>query len=154
MDGWRDRFRGCFTSPTQKFGIRAASASHTFFYLVCTRCVHCRDRHWCGNPWPLVTVKAPSFFKPYLFPLNRKRASPGPDGSGRRAGPPKGPPLPLRHWFNEGCCVENFWGWEMKQPPDSVLNCFELFFWGWEMKQPPDSVLNCFELFFWGWEMK
>jgi len=31
---------------------------------------------------------------------------------------------------------ENFWGWEMKQPPDFVLNCFELFFWGWEMKQP------------------
>jgi hypothetical protein len=24
----------------------------------------------------------------------------------------------------------------MKQPPDSVLNCFELFFWVWEMKQP------------------
>jgi hypothetical protein len=31
---------------------------------------------------------------------------------------------------------ENFWGWEMKQPPDSVLNYFELFFWGWKMKQP------------------
>ncbi len=28
------------------------------------------------------------------------------DGSRRRAGPPKGPLLPLRHWFNEGCCVE------------------------------------------------
>jgi hypothetical protein len=42
---------------------------------------------------------------------------------------------------------ENFWGWEMKQPPDSVLNCFELFFWGWELKQPlnppePSSVLS------------
>ncbi len=69
-------------------------------------CVRCRDRHWCGNPWPLVTVKAPSFFKPYLFPLNRERASPEPDGSGGRASSPKGPPLPLRHWFNEGCCVE------------------------------------------------
>ncbi len=45
-------------------------------------------------------------FKPYLFPLNRDRAPPEQDGSGWRAGPPKGPPLPLCHWFNEGCCVE------------------------------------------------
>ncbi len=51
-------------------------------------------------------MKAPSFFKPYLFPLNRERASPGQNGSGGRAGPPKGPPLLLRHCFNEGCCVE------------------------------------------------
>ncbi len=45
-------------------------------------------------------------FKLYLFPLNRDRAPPEQDSSGRRASPPKWPPLPLRHWFNEGCCVE------------------------------------------------
>jgi hypothetical protein len=33
----------------------------------------------------------------------------------------------------------------MKQPLIPFwMNCFELFFWGWEMKQPPNSVLNCF----------
>ncbi len=36
------------------------------------------------------------FFKPYLFSLNRERASLGQDGSGGHAGPPKGPPLPIR----------------------------------------------------------
>ncbi len=51
-------------------------------------------------------MKSPGFFKPYLFPLNRDCASPGQDGCGGRASPPKGPPLPLHHWFNEGCCVE------------------------------------------------
>ncbi len=49
-----------------------------------------------GYPWPSGTVKSPGFFRPYLFSLNRKRASPGQDGSGERASPPKGPPLPLR----------------------------------------------------------
>jgi hypothetical protein len=50
--------------------------------------------------------EVPSFFKPYLFPLNQERASPGQDDSGGRAGLPKGPPLPLHHWFNEGFCVK------------------------------------------------
>ncbi len=63
-------------------------------------------------------MKAPSFFKPYLFPLNRERASPEPDGSGGRASPPKGPPLPLHHWFNEGCYVEG--GGEIGEEVHSV----------------------------------
>jgi hypothetical protein len=49
-----------------------------------------------GYPWPSDIMKSPGFFKPYLFILNRERASPGQDGSGGRMGPLKGPPLPLR----------------------------------------------------------
>jgi len=40
-------------------------------------------------------VKSLGFFKPYLFILNRERASPGQDGSGGHVGPPNGPSLPL-----------------------------------------------------------
>jgi len=78
-------------------------------------------------------VKAPSFFKPYLFPLNRERASPRPDGSDKRADPPKGPPLPLRHWFNEGCCVE--WG-EIGEEVHSVGKVTK------ETKEIPSSSVN------------
>jgi hypothetical protein len=37
--------------------------------------------------------EVPSFFKPYLFPLNQEHAFFGQDGSDGRVGPPKGPPL-------------------------------------------------------------
>ncbi len=36
-----------------------------------------------------------SFIKSYLFSLNWERAFPGKNSSDRRAGPPKGPPLPF-----------------------------------------------------------
>ncbi len=78
-------------------------------------------------------MKSPSFFKLYLFPLNRKHASPEQDGFGGCAGLPKGPPLPLHHWFNEGCCVE---GGEIGEEVHSVGKVTK------ETKRIPSSSVN------------